>query len=215
MRRIGIMGGTFNPVHNGHLTIAERAREQFLLEKVLFLPSGIPYMKNPEDVLPVNIRCEMTALAIADIPYFELSVMEAADAKTGKNTYTYETLEKLKQAEPSAEYYFIMGADSLQAIEQWKNPERIFQSCTILAAVRKAEDCTDESILEPLIRQASYLRKKYNASIEILKLEGIDVSSTKLRKMLREGASVHGFMPKAVEHYILERHLYEKERRIP
>lgn len=211
MRRIGIMGGTFNPVHNGHLMIAERAREQFYLEKVLFLPSGVPYMKNPEDVLPVKIRCEMTALAIADIPCFELSSMEAVDAETGKNTYTFETLEKLKQTDPSAEYYFIMGADSLQAIESWKNPQRIFQSCTILAAVRKAEDHPGESLMAPLIRQASCLRKKYNASIEILKLEGIDISSTKLREMLREGVSVHGFMPKAVEHYILEHHLYEGE----
>ena len=84
MRRIGIMGGTFNPIHNGHLAIADKAREQFALEKVLFMPSGIPYMKDQREVLPIQTRCEMTALAIKDMPGFELSEMEASDAALGR-----------------------------------------------------------------------------------------------------------------------------------
>ena len=102
MRRIGIMGGTFNPIHNGHLAIADKAREQFALEKVLFMPSGVPYMKDQREVLPIQTRCEMTALAIKDMPGFELSEMEASDAALGKNTYTCDTLQKLKAADPEA-----------------------------------------------------------------------------------------------------------------
>lgn len=137
MRKIGIMGGTFNPIHNGHLAIAEKAREQFSLDQVLFMPSGVPYMKDQREVLPVQARCAMTALAIKDIPGFELSAIETADAAQGKNTYTCDTLRKLKIADPDAAYYFILGADSLYALESWKNPELIFRNCTILAAVRR------------------------------------------------------------------------------
>ncbi len=144
MRRIGIMGGTFNPIHNGHLAIAKKAKEQFLLEKVLFMPSGVPYMKDQREVLPIQVRCEMTALAIRDISDFELSEMEAADAALGKNTYTCDTLQKLRIADPDAAYYFILGADSLYAMEDWKNPELIFQNCTVLAAVRTADHVSSQ-----------------------------------------------------------------------
>ncbi|MDE7429988.1 MAG: nicotinate-nucleotide adenylyltransferase, partial [Lachnospiraceae bacterium] len=170
MKRIGIMGGTFNPIHNGHLTIAEQAREQFLLDKVLFIPSGVPYMKDLQAVLPVHTRCAMTAAAIAEKPYFELSDIEAVDAAQGKNTYTYETLQKLKSADPDAVYYFILGADSLYDMEHWKNPDLIFQYCTVLAAVRGEEK--ESSMRQKLAGQIQYLREKYHASIAMLEMEG-------------------------------------------
>lgn len=210
MRRIGIMGGTFNPIHNGHLAIAKQAREQFALEKVLFMPNGIPYMKDQQEVLPVGIRCEMTALAIADTPYFELSKLEAADAEQGKNTYTFETLQKLRRADPEAEYYFILGADSLYTIENWKNPAIIFQNCTILAAARdEASSANAQSQLSRLFLQVQYLREKYNASVELLEFERIDVSSSQIRERMRLGKSVGGLVPEAVETYIRKKHFYE------
>lgn len=143
MKRIGIMGGTFNPIHNGHLAIAGQAKEQFLLDKVLFMPSGVSYMKNQQEILPACVRCEMTALAIRDIPGFELSDMEAVE---DTNTYTSHTPQKLKALHPETNYYFILGADSLYALETWRCPELIFQNCTILAAVRKRQDFTDLSM---------------------------------------------------------------------
>lgn len=213
MRRIGIMGGTFNPIHNGHLAIAEKAREQFLLEKVLFMPSGVPYTKNLREVLPVDTRCEMTALAIADKPYFELSMLEAADAELGKNTYTFETLQKLRSADPDADYYFILGADSLYAIENWKNPTLIFENCTLLVAVRR--DKTPDKPLqdssfsqENLNKQVLYLREKYRVSVDILEFSGMDLSSTMIREKLRCGESISGLIPKAVEDYILKNECY-------
>lgn len=211
MRQIGIMGGTFNPIHNGHLLIAEKAREQFALEQVLFMPSGIPYMKDQQEVLSVSDRCEMTALAIADHPYFELSTLEAADARQGKNTYTFETLQKLRSADPEANYYFILGADSLYAIESWKQPARIFEHCTLLAAVRTEGNTVLTESQNHLQQQMQYLRKKYNASVELLEFEGIDVSSTQIRENVRHGKSIRELVPEAVETYIRKNHLYEKD----
>lgn len=231
MNRIGIMGGTFNPIHNGHLAIAEKAREQFALEKVLFMPSGLPYMKDQREVLPIGVRCEMTTLAIAGEPFFELSTLEAVDAEQGKNTYTYETLQKLRRVDPEAEYFFILGADSLDTIENWKNPSLIFENCTLLAAVRTEEtpvktrplrsfgpvaserterDTNRASSRNRLLRQAEYLRKKYRASVEILEFSGMDISSTQLRNMARRGETLQGLVPEAVETYIRQNHFYEK-----
>ncbi len=238
MRRIGIMGGTFNPIHNGHLAIAEKAREQFTLKKVLFMPSGVPYMKEQREVLPIQARCEMAALAIKDMPGFELSRMETVDAAQGKNTYTCDTLQKLRAKDPEAAYYFILGADSLYAMEKWKNPAYIFQNCTILAAVRRISpmspqamrvDTKTEKYLHALYGrhetdcaamtgtdsnglavQAQYLQEKYHASVEILEFAGMDISSTQIREMARKGESLRGLMPEAVEAYIRQKRLYEK-----
>ncbi|MCM1104115.1 MAG: nicotinate-nucleotide adenylyltransferase [Clostridium sp.] len=202
MKRIGILGGTFDPIHNGHLMIAGRAREQFLLEKVLFLPSGVPYMKEGQNVSPVEIRCEMTTLAIADTPAFALSKLEVEDAARGKNTYTYETLQTLRKIDSDADYFFILGADNLFAIEGWKNPALIFENCTLLAAVRNDEE-------KSLERQTSYLREKYHARIEILEFAGMDISSTQIRERVRRGESVNGLVPEAVAQYIRQSCLYQ------
>lgn len=208
MTRIGIMGGTFNPIHNGHLAIAKQAREQLALEKVLFMPSGVPYMKDRQEVLPANVRCEMTALAIADIPYFELSTLETADAELGKNTYTFETLQKLHSDEPNADYYFILGADSLYAIERWKHPTLIFERCKLLTAVRAEDDAAFAGAQNCLLRQVQYLREKYNASVEILEFEGMDVSSTQIREKVRHRESICGLVPEAVERYLIKHECY-------
>ena len=209
MRRIGIMGGTFNPIHNGHLAIADKAREQFALEKVLFMPSGVPYMKDQREVLPIQTRCEMTALAIKDMPGFELSEMEASDAALGKNTYTCDTLQKLKAADPEADYYFILGADSLYAMEDWKNPALIFQNCTVLAAVRttvtlSVKDGTSESGMRESGKQT---QEQYHASVKLLEFAGMDISSTQIRAMVKAGKSLQGLVPEAVAVYIWQNHL--------
>lgn len=123
LKKIGIMGGTFNPIHIGHLIIAEKAREQFGLDHVLFMPSGMPYMKDCREVLPGKTRTKMTELAIQSNLFFAISTIEVE--REGR-TYTYETLEYLRTQNPDTEYYFILGADSLWKIEEWKHPERIF-----------------------------------------------------------------------------------------
>ena len=149
----------------------------------------------------------MTAAAIAEKPYFELSDIEAVDAAQGKNTYTYETLQKLKSADPDAAYYFILGADSLYDMEQWKNPDLIFQYCTVLAAVRGEEE--ESSLRKKLTEQIQYLQEKYHASISMLEMDGMKLSSTQIRSCIKEGKSIQKMVPEAVAAYIQKHHFYE------
>lgn len=200
LKKTGIMGGTFNPIHMGHLIIAEKAREQFKLGEVLFLPSGVPYMKDCREVLPGKIRMEMTGLAIQGNPFFAVSAMEVE--REGR-TYTYETLEKLREQNPDTEYYFILGADSLWKIETWKNPERIFAACHILAAVREDKSSED------MEKQSVYLKEKFGASIFLLQTGHVEISSSMIRSLCREGNSIRYLVPEAVYNYIVQKKLYE------
>lgn len=195
------MGGTFNPVHVGHLMIAEKAREQFQLDEVLFIPSGVPYLKNLDEVLPGKVRLEMTRLAIEENPFFTISSIET---EKESNTYTYETLEILHDKNPNTQYYFVLGADSLYAIENWKHPERIFADCQILAAVRDDKETTD------LEAQASRLKEKYNAEIYLLQTGRIDLSSSMIRRLVKEGKSIRYLVPDPVYDYIIKNKLYKE-----
>lgn len=199
MKKTGIMGGTFNPIHRGHLALADKAREQFALDEVLFIPSGVPYMKDLEEVLPAEIRCEMTRLAIADKSCFTLSQIEV---NKHTNTYTCETLKDLKRANPAVDYYFILGADSLWAIDRWKNPDEIFHNCHILAAVR------DDKSRADMETQIAYLQKKFSADILLLESSPMDISSSMIRERVRNKLPIRGLVPEAVEEYIYSNRLY-------
>ena len=199
MRRIGIMGGTFNPIHNGHLAIADKAREQFALDEILFMPCGEPYMKAAQKVEAARIRAEMTALAIQEEPYFILSMIEIEHSG---NTYTYETLERLKQENPNTEYYFILGADSLFQITKWAKPERIFANCRLLAAVR------DDKTVADMETQIGRLKEEYQAVIFLLKIDCMDISSSQIRRKVADGISIEADVPAAVRAYIEEKGLY-------
>ena len=133
-RKIGIMGGTFDPIHIGHLILGENAWHQFGLEKVLFMPSANPPHKpNRIGRADIQERVDMVRGAIADNPHFELSLEEAFREDY---CYTSETLQEMTVKHPDTEYYFIMGADSLFAFETWHEPQKICQNCVIVAAVR-------------------------------------------------------------------------------
>lgn len=198
-RRIGIMGGTFNPIHIGHLLLAENARDNFALKEILFIPSGHSYMKEESLITDKNLRLQMTALAIEDNPFFSLSAIEV---EREGNTYTYETLTLLKKQNPETEYYFIVGADSLFSMENWKHPEVIFDSCIVLAAVREDKDQTD------LLRQIAYLESKYKACIRQISLKEIDISSTDIRRRIAQRKSIRYMVPDKVISFIEENHLY-------
>lgn len=200
MKKVGIMGGTFNPIHIGHMILAETAGSQYGLDTILFIPSGCPYMKKGVPVLPGEIRAEMVSLAIRDNSRFSLSRIEI---ERGGNTYTCDTLRTLKKENPDTEYYFILGADSLLAIESWKNPEEIFASCTLLTAVR---DETDRE-LEAAEKRLS---EKYYAKTGRLLCKNMDISSTDIRKFIKNGQSVRYLVPDAVIQYIEQHKLYRK-----
>lgn len=200
MKKAGIMGGTFNPIHNGHLMLAKEAFRQFDLDEVLFMPCGVPYMKADQKVESGQIRAEMTALAIQDIPEFTLSTMEIEQQG---NTYTYATLESLKETDPDTEYYFIVGADSLFHMTSWMHPERIFANCCILAAVR------DNKTISDMEEQVRLLQKQYDADIRLLQIECMDISSSDIRRRVNRGESIEQEVPEAVRTYIERKGLYK------
>lgn len=199
IKKTGIMGGTFNPIHMGHLLLAENALDSAGLDEILFIPSGCSYMKKSSEVADKQMRYEMTQLAIEDNPSFSISSMEV---EREGNTYTYETLLQLKKSEPETEFYFIVGADSLFSMETWRNPEIIFQNCTILAAVR------DNKKREDLQEQIAYLSEKFHARIQLLPMQEISISSTDIRSRLNTHKSVRYMVPDRVISYIEEHHLY-------
>lgn len=200
-KKIGIMGGTFNPIHYGHLLLAEAAREFAGLDEVIFIPSGNPYMKDSEEIEDGVHRLAMASLAILSNPYFSVSDIEI---KRNGNTYTYETLEELKEKNPNAVFYFMIGADNLFSIENWKYSDKIFLGCTLIAAARgkKTED--------EIIRQVERLRERYHAKILLLPEKKIDLSSTEIREHLQAGKSVRYMTPEDVCSYIREHRLYQK-----
>lgn len=199
--KIGIMGGTFDPIHNGHLMLGEAAYRQFELDEVWFMPNGRPPHKSMNSIgSDANNRLRMTALAIEGKEHFRL---EAYEAQKETVSCSYETLEYLKKKYPSDTFYFIIGADSLFAIESWVHPERIFPVCTILAAYRDEINTS-----EAMKRQITYLREKYNACIELLKTPLMPVSSHELRENIRKNVSITGLVPEKVEEYIVKEGLY-------
>ena len=154
-KKIGIMGGTFNPIHNGHLVLGEMAYEQFGLDKVLLMPNKKPYYKTTLDSISEEDRSEMVRIAASENDHFEFSDIEL---KRNEITYTVDTLEELTQQFPGNEYYFILGKDSLDYLEKWKDADRIMELTKIIAACRNDLDRTiDEKIEE--------LNRKYHAHI--------------------------------------------------
>lgn len=200
MKKIGIMGGTFNPIHNGHLLLAECARDEYQLDKVLFIPTGHSYLKDDEEVLEPSVRAELTKLAIADNPNFELSTIEI---EREGNTYTYETILEIKKRIPECELHFILGADCLFSIEKWKNVKTIFENAVILAAIRNGFDTKE------FVKKAENLKQDYNAEIKFVYLPQFDVSSTQIREKIKENKSIRYLVPDDVREYIRDFQLYQ------
>lgn len=202
-KRIGIMGGTFNPIHFGHLLLAERAYEEYNLQEVLFMPSKKPSYKNLKELASENDRKRMVELAIEQKSYFSVSTLEYE--RTG-NTYTYETMKILHNRYPQYQYYFLIGADSLFQLEQWKYAEELLKSTSFLVATR------DGASYESLEKQIDILHKKYCADIHLLHMPTIEISSTEIRKRRAEKKSISYLVPKNVETFIFQQDLYTAER---
>lgn len=201
-KKVGILGGTFDPIHMAHLIIAEAAYDAFSLDEVLLMPSGHSYLKDnrAQKVLPPETRFEMTRLAAADNPHFTASDFEI---QRKGNTYTSETLRALRALHPDHEYYFIVGADSVRTILTWKDPEIIFQNCTLLAAIREDGVPTEE-----FLKAVDNLRTEYGARIHILEIPAIGISSTDIRNRVKSGRSIHYLVPERVERYIIDSGIY-------
>lgn len=199
-KKIGILGGTFNPVHIGHLLMAEYAKEAVGLDVVILMPSCKSYMKAGTNVLSGEERLKMLELSIQDNPSLMTSDMEIC---RGGNTYTYETLLQMKKICPDSEIYFIVGADSLFSMERWVKPEMIFANCTLLAAGR------DDASKEDLLLKKMELEERFKAKIILLDFPQIDISSTVIRENVKMNKSIRYMVHDNVLKYILENHLYE------
>ena len=198
---IGVFGGTFDPIHLGHLAVAEEVRIRLRLARLLFVPAGQPWLKADHSISPVNHRVEMVRLAIANNPHFELSTIEVD--KPGPS-YTVDTINSLRhQLGAAARLFFLLGSDALFELPQWKEPWQLVQLCHLVAFTRPGSDLPSLSWLESVIPGISQ-------HITFLEVPQIDISATEIRRRVPQGVSIGYLVPEAVERYILEQGLYTR-----
>ena len=201
--KIGFLGGTFNPIHNGHIAMAQKARKHFGLDKVFFLPTGNSYMK--QNVTDKELRLKMVCAAIEEIDEFSVCKLEI---NTAGPSYTSDTLDKLHYLYPEDEIYFIMGEDSLLSIHLWKNFEKIFKLAKLIVACREdGVNCVSEES-KGLMAVISEYEKLYNAEIFVMDFS-CKISSSLLREKVFRGESVRDEVSPKVEKIIQEFQLYQ------
>ena len=200
--KMGILGGTFDPIHNGHLAIADEARTYLNLSEVLFLPAGQPWMKSDQPISAAHHRTEMIRLALEGRPYFKLSTIEI---EYKGPSYSVDTIVKLRaQSEEPFDCYFIVGWDNLAKIPLWKDPAKLIETCFLAAVPRPGYDRPDMKKLEAALPGIS---KK----VILMDKPRIDISATDIRNGVAQGLSINSLVPPAVENYIKESGLYRKE----
>ena len=200
MARIGILGGTFNPIHFGHLLLGETAYEQFNLDKVLVIPTKDPDYRIISSNISKEHRTKMIQMSIEDNPHFEYSDIELL--REG-HTYTIDTLRQLKNSCPDDEFFFIMGADSLYQFHTWKEPQAILELATILVA------CREGIGYGSLESQIAYLTERFGGNICAIKSFALEISSHNIRKRIRNHASIRYLLPANVVRYIDDQQLYQ------
>lgn len=203
MSKIGILGGTFDPIHNGHLLLAKQAYEEYHMDQIWFMPSANPPHKQDRPVTDFQIRSEMVQLAIREYPDFVYSDFEIH--RTGKS-YTAQTLALLNQQYPWHDFYFIIGADSLFQLECWYHPEQVFALTTLFVAERECKEEEFHTIEEKI----NELRQRYQAKIYRLHCKEMNVSSEELRQIASQGADLGGLVPAPVIEYIHAHQLYRR-----
>lgn len=196
--RIGICGGTFDPIHMGHLLIAEAAREQLQLSRVLFIPNGNPPHKQGAVMADAAHRMEMVRLAVADNPYF---IPDDREIRAGV-AYAVDTLTQLRQGNPSDEYVYIIGGDTLPELTTWRRYEELFRLCRF--AVYPREGFSQEDIQA----EAERLHERYALEYDLLSGPRFDLSSTDLRERIERDASLRYLLPADVWRYIENNGLY-------
>ena len=199
--KIGIMGGTFDPIHYGHLVLAEHVRSEYKLDTIIFVPAGKPPHKRSFSEKESDNRKYMTLLATVTNPNFNVSTVELDSVEM---SYTVKTIERLKVKYGSnAELYFITGADALLDIETWKDFEQLLTMCHFIAGSRPGND------LKELEDKVVYLKKTYSADVDLFKVPALSISSTDIRNRVHTNQSIKYLVPEAVEQFIYKENIYK------
>ena len=187
--RIGILGGSFNPIHNGHLILADEVRQKLNLDKVFFIPVHLPVHKEQKDLLDALTRLKMVKMAVKDNPYFEALELEI---KRKGRSYTIDTLKNLRLLYPEVKkFFFIVGSDALGYLNSWKDIAQVMKLAKFVVALRPG-----------------YPFKNLPKDILALTIESIDISGFRLRQRIKNGESVRYYMPREVCNYIMKKGLY-------
>lgn len=199
--KIGVLGGTFDPVHNGHIILAEEVRTRLGLAEIWFVPAGQPWLKVDRFISLAEHRTAMVRLAIADRPYFKLSLMEIE--RTGPS-YTVDTITEFKaRLSGDDEIFFIMGWDNLAQLPKWREPARLISLCRLVAVPRPGYPRPNLKALEAAIPGLSQ-------SVALMEHPEIDVSSSGIRQRVSQGLSISNLVPEPVDEYIRQHKLYSK-----
>ncbi|WP_050606798.1 nicotinate-nucleotide adenylyltransferase [Clostridium niameyense] len=202
MVKKAILGGTFDPIHNGHINVAYEALERFKLDKVIFMPAGNPPHKLKIEKTPANIRYEMVKIAIQDEEKFSISDYEINRKDI---SYTYKTLKYFTKLEPDTSWYFITGADCLSYLDHWKNLEEILSMCNFVIFSREGFKQQQE-----IINAKRYMEQKYKDKMLFIEAPILDISSTNIRNRIESGKEVKFYMPDSVYEFIKYKNIYKK-----
>jgi len=195
-----IFGGTFDPIHIGHIHIAYEALYNLHLDKIIFMPAGNPPHKNNKKITDAQIRYDLVKKGIESEARFEISDYEI---NKKENSYTYETVELFSELQRNIEWYFLIGLDSLMELDNWKNVDRILNSCRLVVYNRSG--FTEEKV----VKQKSYIEQKFNTNIIYINMPIIDISSTSIRNNIKIGRNMDYLLPRGVEEIIKGFNLYK------
>ncbi|MCB2354297.1 nicotinate-nucleotide adenylyltransferase [Clostridium estertheticum] len=195
-----IFGGTFDPIHIGHIHIAYEALYSLKLDKILFMPAGNPPNKLNKQITDSKIRYDLVNKAIEGESNFEISDYEI---NKKENSYTYETIELFSKLQSNTEWYFLIGADSLIDLDNWKNVDRLLNGCQLVVYNRAG------FALEKILKQKNFLENKYHNKIIFLDMPIIDISSTSIRESIKKGRNINYLLPKGVEKIVEKLKLYK------
>lgn len=197
--KLGIFGGTFDPVHYGHLILVECCRQELGLDSVRLIPAGQPPHKTPDGMTDGHTRADMLNFAVSGCPDL---VIDRREIRRSGKSYTVETLREFKAEFPDDELFFLMGADSIRDLLTWKDPEIILELATVVGVNRPG-------IAAPTVEQMSkWIGESMASKIRIVQIPGCDLSATDLRRRVHEGQGLRFMTPKAVEAFIAECRLY-------
>ena len=200
--KIGIMGGTFNPIHKGHILLAECAMEQYSFDRIWFMPLGHPAHKSDKELISAKHRIAMVELAIQGRQNYILSTIETE--RTG-NTYTSDTLLELNKKYPEDEFYFLIGGDSLMKFHNWVRPDIISKYAVLVAAGRNGYS------KEELMQQAERLKDSFGTKTLFLDMPELPISSNEIRMAIRMGKqeTIQSYIPEQVWNYIIQHQVYQ------